>query len=98
MDIPLTGKASPHAGIALRLKCQGKKRQAETASATPRGTSPVVSGRSPGLQVLPHRLPGQKIQWHFDEAALAYRCGGSSGFVQYSCKGGHTAFPFSATE
>ena len=35
-------------------------------------------------------FPNQEVQWHINAAALAYRCGGSSGFVL--CE--RTAFPF----
>ena len=45
-----------------------------------------VRGRSPGLEVLNHRLPGL-LQWLHDGSALLYRCGGSAGIE----KGGSLA-------
>jgi hypothetical protein len=54
----------------------------------------VSTGRSPGLRVRkilalpPSRA---KTQWHSSNAALAYRCGGSSGIASW---GTRTAFPF----
>lgn len=47
--------------------------------ATPQRIRWFVLGRSPGLEVLVHRLPGPSTQWHADEPALPYRCGGSAG-------------------
>ena len=48
-------------------------------AATPQRIRWFVPGRSPGLEVLVHRLPRSSTQWRVDEPALPYRCGGSAG-------------------
>lgn len=58
-------------------------------AATPQRIRWFVPGRSPGLEVLVHRLPGV-TQWHLDGPALPYRCGGSAGIDCF----GLTGFPF----
>jgi hypothetical protein len=58
-------------------------------AATPQRIRWFVLGRSPDSEVLVHRLPGV-TQWHIDEPALPYRCGGSAGIEREA----PTGFPF----
>lgn len=51
-----------------------------------------VQGRSPGSQVLIHRLPKPEPSGSCGGSALIYRCGGSRGFVEESFR--RTSFPF----
>jgi hypothetical protein len=59
-------------------------------AATPQRIRWFVLGRSPGSEVLVHRLPGLLTQWRIDEPALPYRCGGSAGIEGLAL----TGFPF----
>jgi hypothetical protein len=93
------GKASPHAGIALRLKTPGEKWAGRNRQhRSPRHFRQSSRAGFRACKSCFIAFPDIQVQWHSDEAALAYRCGGSSGFVRYSCKGRRTAFPFRATD
>lgn len=75
----------------MDTNAQEMEAQAETIRrrAAPRSAfNWIVRGRSPGSEVLTHRLPGF-LQWHSDTFTLPYRCGGSTGLVSR-----RTCFPF----
>ena len=57
---------------------KGTESMDNTGRCVPAAFAYVVRGRSPGSEVLRHRLPG-KIPVACDDAALPYRCGGSAG-------------------
>lgn len=91
--------ASPPAGIEKKHDAGGWQVVTRDRR-SPQRVRDESSGRSPGSQVLTHRLPTRwnravaAMAWvaTLGAPALAYRCGGSTGIVAESSA--HTCFPF----